>query len=1010
MNNHSSRYNKVIKFYQILPSELIHEIFDALIPSLNREIRHNKIIKHYLQISEPKEKDINSMIAELLCSEAQGIFVDTAYFIIKDKISFTFESTDYNQFIASYNDKNKYYNTIFFFKWCLVNRDLYFKEFVDSELFDNILNGVSVGGSSLNSSINEILVDSQKDDYDTNDKPIEKSKEVHSMKLLGRIENRNTWYNFFPQYEYDGQALIEIKDVILKFPGRGGLSLAHSNSYSSSAKNFLENEIETDYFTEPYALNIYILEINDSDIEDNNNDDYQKKVDLESIQCKGVSYNEIIKKADSEGIYKKVTTENAFQSELSGERNIFLREEFLVVGEKVILFHNNKYYGPFFVKGKSNDGEYYIKTDVKNKNYLLPFYGIKSVSVFSIEKQKDNYSDPHYTNMVIVSGKPEYEDIIPDTMLLELLKNDNLSFESVINNPNDFIEKCCNAAFSIDIPSHIRTSRIEKLKSLADNLSEIKELKQEIYSSLKKEYNEDNVSDDIIRNSKLYKIQEKEIENYRSEDKKNETTISELRSECNRLKAELSEMSSKQDDSYANFSSDEIESLKEEIDRLNSENKELKAKESASKNLEELKKEADEAQKRYDVYRNDADGAYQKVLKAIEEGQDAAKIAFEPYLSSLMLDKAAKWYSEKEKENYKNTIVNNSSISKSKLVGKELRDDLVNYIKDRRNYSTNQILNIYICIAQNFITFFAGEPGTGKTSICDMVAEALGLSSIVTNNRYISVSVERGWSSKRDLIGYFNPLTKKFDKSNGKIYDALRILDMEKDDSNLPFLILLDEANLSPIEYYWADFMKIPDKIESLDKDSTINIGVEDEIFIPKTLRFVATVNSDQTTELLSPRLIDRSFIIKLPDTDLKPRREIEKRDIVDWKSFYGAFTEETELSTNTDSLLKDIYNLFKNAGMSVSPRIQLAITKYVKTAQSIMEDEPGFLASERAVDFAILQKLMPKINGYYQNYKSLFEELKKRCSDNRLKMTLSAIEKIENDKENNMGYCQYLT
>lgn len=88
-------------------------------------------------------------------------------------------------------------------------------------------------------------------------------------------------------------------------------------------------------------------------------------------------------------------------------------------------------------------------------------------------------------------------------------------------------------------------------------------------------------------------------------------------------------------------------------------------------------------------------------------------------------------------------------------------------------------------------------------------------------------------------------------------------LDAENSDSSYPLFIMLDEANLSPIEYYWADFMRLTDR--SSYSDSYINIGIEHELYVPKTLRFLATINTDQTTESLSPRLIDRACIIKLP-------------------------------------------------------------------------------------------------------------------------------------------------
>ena len=70
------------------------------------------------------------------------------------------------------------------------------------------------------------------------------------------------------------------------------------------------------------------------------------------------------------------------------------------------------------------------------------------------------------------------------------------------------------------------------------------------------------------------------------------------------------------------------------------------------------------------------------------------------------------------------------------------------------------------------------------------------------------------------------------------------------------FIILLDEANLSPMEYYWSDFMNICD---DLGPQSTVNLGENYVFGIPETLHFVATINNDHTTETLSPRLIDRA-------------------------------------------------------------------------------------------------------------------------------------------------------
>lgn len=77
--------------------------------------------------------------------------------------------------------------------------------------------------------------------------------------------------------------------------------------------------------------------------------------------------------------------------------------------------------------------------------------------------------------------------------------------------------------------------------------------------------------------------------------------------------------------------------------------------------------------------------------------------------------------------------------------------------------------------------------------------------------------------------------------------------------------------------------------------------------------------------------------------------------------------------------------------------------------AQEIMEDEPNTLAREKALDFAVVQKLLPKINGYYSVYERFFDSLKQLCKEYNLIMTENAVMKIVDAQERNMGYCQYL-
>lgn len=317
--------------------------------------------------------------------------------------------------------------------------------------------------------------------------------------------------------------------------------------------------------------------------------------------------------------------------------------------------------------------------------------------------------------------------------------------------------------------------------------------------------------------------------------------------------------------------------------------------------------------------------------------------------------------------------------------------DIIDEIQQKRqNYSCDFIKNVLICIAQNFITVFAGQPGTGKTSLCDIIAGTLGLDKLrydaLDISRYISVSVERGWNSKSELIGYYNALSKEYEDSGNGLYHALKLLDKEKADAAFPFFVLLDEANLSPVEHYWSAFMKLADDSQLYDEDirGEITIGGGEKLKVPDQLRFLATVNNDLTTEPLSPRLLDRTSVIKLPEVDFNG--SVSESQIagkaVSWSDFKAAFLPEngkklSELSLKVgdeditlEEFLKGVYSIFKEAKMPVSIRIQNRIAQYIASAVALSMHE------NIAVDYAVAQNLLPKINGYYEDYADFISKL----------------------------------
>ncbi len=283
-------------------------------------------------------------------------------------------------------------------------------------------------------------------------------------------------------------------------------------------------------------------------------------------------------------------------------------------------------------------------------------------------------------------------------------------------------------------------------------------------------------------------------------------------------------------------------------------------------------------------------------------------------------------------------------------------------------------------------------------------------------NRYIPISVERGWTSKRDMIGYFNPLSRSFESVDPHRFECFKQLDSEAKQKieDLPYFLLLDEANLSPMEYYFADFMNICDERNDL---SFISLGGDRRFQVPDSLRFFATINNDHTTEMLSPRLVDRTWIIQLPDTDkldssaAVTEKIFEKANLIDWVDFRRTYSPKSLDRRKTNPLQKkldDIAKMFKPLGIVLSPRSRMAISNYMSVAQEYMVADGGLGPEEIAMDFAISQKILPTISGAGDNYREELENLLHAVQNKKLPKSSATLDRIIDKGVNAMGFFRF--
>ena len=208
--------------------------------------------------------------------------------------------------------------------------------------------------------------------------------------------------------------------------------------------------------------------------------------------------------------------------------------------------------------------------------------------------------------------------------------------------------------------------------------------------------------------------------------------------------------------------------------------------------------------------------------------------------------------------NYTPEVINNNFTLNS------LCETFRNYAAIRLHlyYDINLIRLFIAAFASNKLIILEGISGTGKTSL------AYAFGSFVKNDTTVA-SVQPSWRDSTEIFGYFNEFTKKFNETEilEKMYEAHF--------NDEIYLTLLDEMNISRVEYYFAEMLSIlelPNK-----KDWKIELvpnvwpndpkKLEDgKLQLPENMWYVGTINNDDSTFMITDKVYDRAMPIAIDD------------------------------------------------------------------------------------------------------------------------------------------------
>ena len=834
---------------------------------------------------------------------------------------------------------------------------------------------------------------------------------VRMETYIGFIQEVNHFFNFCPVYEYQNGQCLEIENKMSAFPRYGNVNI-------SGERRMLEANLDDQ--------EVYVISFSADDLEDNTNYDGTLRSTEFKLNYIALKKHKKIKAISEIGMYPVLHPELESTQFSFGEIPVVENAD---TRDLALVQFDDRLYGPYRVKMK--DQKHLVCIDEPKDHIVIsyvPKHGTIESNLIRIPADCDG------TTITYNVFEEDFDKVVCD-----LITNDQIIKEFCATLSQGTVSG--KREFSTAELSNILANNKETLFS---NVSEYPEIREQRLTRMKEllaneEFREQAYEDVSKIFAELFAAEGdsdsfKALLGYVLDDPALSSKIQSfdiVRQNVAEKQAELKELTHRINDEKQSQikieQTEEISALHERLKEAEEELQKYREDESFRLRADKAKENYIYYNRRYEEVKEQFKRVEANINETLEKASDhAAEIAFQPMLSSKLLEAAAKWQNDNMDEEYQKISAETCAFSTTNMSADDLRSYVCESVKKYRpGYEDNDILNILINLTQNFLTVFSGDPGTGKTSICNIVAHILGLSKIkkqiresgnINTQRYVPISVERGWTTKRDFIGYYNPLSKQVEKANAHLYDGLCILSAEGENSVLPFVVLLDEANLSPMEYYWADFMNICDKNGS---SNYISLGGDYQFSIPETCRFVATINNDHTTEILSPRLIDRSAVIVLPEVNCQQVEDESLKDdsfvrIISWEQLKAVF--DTQEETDLARVPKEIYEhqicpILNKLGISVSPRVDKAVRRFYNVAATLFStDRNGTDPSIIALDYAIAQRLLTKINGSGDDYRGDLEELKNVCSKSTVNLTHCAdiLGKILTKGDSALHYYQF--
>ncbi|MBR7160563.1 MAG: hypothetical protein IKD20_05965, partial [Clostridia bacterium] len=269
-------------------------------------------------------------------------------------------------------------------------------------------------------------------------------------------------------------------------------------------------------------------------------------------------------------------------------------------------------------------------------------------------------------------------------------------------------------------------------------------------------------------------------------------------------------------------------------------------------------------------------------------------------------------------------------------------------------------------LATSRLLILEGLSGTGKSMLPRLFTQ-------FTNSTSFFSPVQATWRDKTDVLGFYSEFAKTF-KSTGFLESLYKASYSDKAN-----IMVLDEMNLSRIEYYFADFLSVIEypaeewkiRIYEPQVGQVLPAKLPDGyVRVPTNTWFVGTANTDDSTFIITDKVYDRAIIIDFAEKVLPIESDYCSDDInLSAEGLTRLFEEAQRDSSKclTSQEIEKFYKLcdFMSEKLDVrfGNRIMVQIENFVPVYVALGGSK------EEALDFMFARKVLRKADGLFGDY-----------------------------------------